>query len=185
MPASFAARSWTRHVRAKRRVRPEGGRAAKAAPTRSGGPRRSPMPNKEIRPLLLTFFDRQMPELVEHGHVYIAQPPLYKVKLGKQERYFKDDHERAQFMLAQALVGASLAPKKGAQAIEGKTLEQLAKAYLFAEAVVARASKIIDVEALAALIRGAKVTLSNPHPPSPTPLPPQHACAPHVHVSQL
>src|SRR5437773_992283 len=115
-----------------------------------------------IRTLLLTFFYRQMPELVEHGHVFIAQPPLYKVKLGKQERYFKDDHERAQFMLAQALVGASLAPKKGGQAIEGKTLEQLAKAYLFAEAVVARASKIIDVEALAALMRGTKVDLSNP-----------------------
>ncbi|HET7200969.1 MAG TPA: DNA topoisomerase (ATP-hydrolyzing) subunit B [Burkholderiales bacterium] len=115
-----------------------------------------------IRTLLLTFFYRQMPELVEHGHVYIAQPPLYKVKVGKQERYFKDDHERAQFMLEQALVGASLGPKRGAPAIEGKTLEQLAKAYLFAEAVVARASKIIDAEALGALMRGAKVDLSSP-----------------------
>ncbi|MGC2518146.1 MAG: DNA topoisomerase (ATP-hydrolyzing) subunit B [Burkholderiales bacterium] len=115
-----------------------------------------------IRTLLLTFFYRQMPELVEHGHIYIAQPPLYKVKLGKQERYFKDDHERAQFMLAQALVGASLVPKKGAQAIEGKTLEQLAKAYLFGEAVVTRLSRIIDGEALAALMRGAKVDLSSP-----------------------
>jgi DNA gyrase subunit B len=115
-----------------------------------------------IRTLLLTFFYRQMPELVEHGHVYIAQPPLYKVKVGKQERYFKDDHERAQFMLEQALVGAKLSPKKGAQMIEGKTLEQLAKAYLFAEAVVARASKTIDAEALNALMRGVKVDLSSP-----------------------
>jgi len=114
-----------------------------------------------IRTLLLTFFYRQMPELVEHGHVYIAQPPLYKVKVGKQERYFKDDHERAQFMLAQALVGASLVPKKDAQPIEGKTLEQLAKAYLFGEAVVARASRIIDGEALAALMRGVQVDLTD------------------------
>jgi DNA gyrase subunit B len=115
-----------------------------------------------IRTLLLTFFYRQMPELVEHGHVYIAQPPLYKVKVGKQERYFKDEGERAQFMLEQALVGASLAPKKGEKSIEGKTLEQLAKYYLFAESVVARASKIIDAEALNALMRGVKVDLSSP-----------------------
>ncbi len=115
-----------------------------------------------IRTLLLTFFYRQMPELVEHGHIYIAQPPLYKVKLGKQERYFKDDHERAQFMLAQALVGASLVPKRGAQAIEGKALEQLAKDYLLGEAVVTRLSRIIDGEALIALMRGAKVNLSSP-----------------------
>jgi DNA gyrase subunit B len=115
-----------------------------------------------IRTLLLTFFYRQMPELVEHGHVYIAQPPLFKVKVGKQERYFKDEHERAQFMLAQALVGASLVPRKGGQPIEGKTLEQLAKAYLFGEAVITRASKIIDAEALAALMRGVKLDLSSP-----------------------
>ncbi len=114
-----------------------------------------------IRTLLLTFFYRQMPELVEHGHIYIAQPPLYKVKVGKQERYFKDDHERAQFMLAQALVGASLVPGKDAQPIQGPTLEQLAKAYLASEAIVARLSKFIDVEALRALIRGAKVDLSS------------------------
>jgi len=115
-----------------------------------------------IRTLLLTFFYRQMPELVEHGHIYIAQPPLFKVKVGKLERYFKDDHERAQFMLAQALVGASLAPRKGGQPIEGKPLAQLAKDYLFGEAVIGRASKIIDAEALAALMRGVKVDLSSP-----------------------
>ena len=114
-----------------------------------------------IRTLLLTFFYRQMPELVEHGHIYIAQPPLYKVKLGKAERYLKDDHERDQFMLTQALVGASLVPRQGAQPIEGKTLEQLARAYLLGEAVVTRLSKLIDSEALAALMRGVKMDLSS------------------------
>src|SRR5499427_5372605 len=114
-----------------------------------------------IRTLLLTFFYRQMPELVEHGHIYIAQPPLYKVKLSKQERYFKDDLERAQFMLEQALIGASLVPKADSPAIQGPTLEQLAKAYLASEAIVARLSKLIDVEALRALMRGAKVDLSS------------------------
>jgi DNA gyrase subunit B len=114
-----------------------------------------------IRTLLLTFLYRQMPELVEHGHIYIAQPPLYKVKVGKQERYFKDDQERAQFMLAQALVGASLVPAKDAVPIQGQTLEQLAKDHLASEAIVARLSKRIDVEALRALTRGAKIDLSS------------------------
>src|SRR5882724_4584470 len=113
-----------------------------------------------IRTLLLTFFYRQMPELVERGHIYIAQPPLYKVKLGKQERYFKDEHERAQYMLTQALVGASLVPKVGGR-IDGKSLEQLAIGYLSREAIVTRLSKTIDEEALAALKRGVKVDLSS------------------------
>ena len=115
-----------------------------------------------IRTLLLTFFYRQMRELVEQGHIYIAQPPLYKVKLGKSERYLKDDHERNQFMLTQALVGAALVPRLGAAAVRGEALEQLARSYLLAEAVIDRLSRIIDGEALRALTRGVKIDLSSP-----------------------
>ena len=115
-----------------------------------------------IRALLLTFFYRQMPELVEHGHVYIAQPPLYKAKLGKMERYLKDDHERDQFMLSQALVGASLVPREGAVPIDGQALEELAKSYLLARAVVQRLSRMIDTEALVAIMNGTKIDLSSP-----------------------
>ena len=114
-----------------------------------------------IRALLLTFFYRQMPELVEHGHVYIAQPPLYKAKLGKMERYLKDDHERDQFMLSQALVGASLVPREGAASIDGQALEELAKSYLLARAVVQRLSRMIDTEALVAIMNGVKIDLSS------------------------
>jgi len=113
-----------------------------------------------IRTLLLTFFYRQMRELLEKGYIYIAQPPLYKVKLGKQERYFKDEHERAQYMLTQALIGASLVTKVGGR-IDGKSLEQLAIGYLSREAIVTRLSKTIDEEALAAFKRGVKVDLSS------------------------
>src|SRR5881394_2412668 len=82
-----------------------------------------------IRTLLLTFFYRQMRELVERGHIYIAQPPLYRAKLGKEERYLKDEHELNEFMLKQALVDAALHATAGAEPIVGDALAELAKSY--------------------------------------------------------
>ena len=114
-----------------------------------------------IRTLLLTFFYRQMPELVERGYIYIAQPPLYKVKLGKDERYLKDDHERDQYLLAQALVGASLVPREGALPITGEALANLAKSYLLSEAVIHRLTRLVDETVLRALAGGVKVDLSS------------------------
>jgi len=114
-----------------------------------------------IRTLLLTFFYRQMPELVERGYIYIAQPPLYKVKAGKDERYLKDDHELNQYMLRTALLGAELLPRTGATPINGDTLEELARGYLLSEAVVQRLTHLIDEAALNAMLAGALVDLSN------------------------
>ncbi|MBV9361163.1 MAG: DNA gyrase subunit B, partial [Betaproteobacteria bacterium] len=113
-----------------------------------------------IRTLLLTFFYRQMRELVERGHIYIAQPPLYKAKLGKEERYLKDEHELNEFMLKQALVDAALHPSAGTEPIMGEALAELAKSYLLAEAVIERVSRIIDREALQAMLRGVSIDLT-------------------------
>ncbi len=112
-----------------------------------------------IRTLLLTFFYRQMPELVERGHIYIAQPPLYRAKLGKEERYLKDEHELNEFMLKQALVEAALFPAADREAISGDALAELAKSYLLAEAVIDRVSRLIDREVLQAILRGVQVDL--------------------------
>jgi len=113
-----------------------------------------------IRTLLLTFFYRQMPELVERGHIYIAQPPLYKAKLGKEERYLKDEHELNGFMLKQALVDAALYPAARREPIAGDALEELAKSYLLAEAVIDRVSRWVDRGVLTAMLRGVRVELS-------------------------
>jgi DNA gyrase subunit B len=113
-----------------------------------------------IRTLLLTFFYRQMPELVERGHIYIAQPPLYRAKLGKEERYLKDEHELNEFMLRQALVDAALHPGAEREPIAGEALAQLAKSFLLSEAVIERVSRLIDREVLQAILAGARVDLT-------------------------
>jgi DNA gyrase subunit B len=114
-----------------------------------------------IRTLLLTFFYRQMRDLVERGHVYIAQPPLYKAKQGKEEVYLKDDHELKQHLLKVALKGAELTPGAGREPLATETLGSVAREYLLAEAVVERLARVIDSAALYALLAGAKMDLSD------------------------
>lgn len=116
-----------------------------------------------IRTLLLTFFYRQMPELVEGGHIYIAQPPLYKVKHGKTERYIKDDPALNQFLLSLALEDSVLVPKTGAEAIKGPALEELAREYLLAEAIINRLSHLIEPAVLHALVTAnVQIDLTGP-----------------------
>jgi DNA gyrase subunit B len=122
-----------------------------------------------IRTLLLTFFYRQMPALVEGGHIYIAQPPLYKVKQGKHEEYLKDGPALDAFLLKVALEGASVWPdgaesavstqSAGRAAIDASALESLARSYLLANAVIDRLSNWMDLDALRALGSGLVLNL--------------------------
>ncbi|TCP10530.1 DNA gyrase subunit B [Crenobacter luteus] len=105
-----------------------------------------------IRTLLLTFFYRQMPELVERGHIYIAQPPLYKLKHGKTEQYLKDDFELNQYLLKLALDKSELVPGEGAEPLSGETLAEVARQYLLARAVVERESRVVDPVILNAML---------------------------------
>ncbi|MBP6541402.1 MAG: DNA topoisomerase (ATP-hydrolyzing) subunit B [Piscinibacter sp.] len=113
-----------------------------------------------IRTLLLTFFYRQMPQLVERGHIYIAQPPLYKVKLGKEEQYLKDGLELDAYLLRVALKDARLdTGVPGAAVLQGDALETLARQYVLANNVVERLSNWMDVDGLRAMANGLALNL--------------------------
>lgn len=114
-----------------------------------------------IRTLLLTFFYRQMTELVERGHIYIAQPPLYKAKHGKQERYLKDDGELNQYLLQLALEKAELVPAEGEAPLSGETLGEIARQFLLARAVMERESRVIDPLVLEAMLKTGPLSLES------------------------
>jgi DNA gyrase subunit B len=114
-----------------------------------------------IRTLLLTFFYRQMPELVERGHIYIAQPPLYKVKHGRDERYLKDDHELKDYLLRLALKDAELHRGDQLPPLTKEALAEVAREYVLAEAVIERLKPRLDAGVLHALMRGPELNLSS------------------------
>ncbi len=114
-----------------------------------------------IRTLLLTFFYRQMPQLVENGYVYIAQPPLYKIKSGKEERYVKDELELKSAQLSKALNDAVLNPGGGGAPITGDALSNIANEYLMTDAVIGRLSRTLDPEVLRGFLNCPRIDLTN------------------------
>ena len=116
-----------------------------------------------IRTLLLTFFFRHLPKVIENGHLFIAQPPLYKVKKGKQEQYLKDDPALDGFLLQGAMDGASLHTSASAPAISGTGLESLAVQYRQVMATVKRVERIIPAVILNQMIYAPVLTLEELH----------------------
>ncbi|MCW9012575.1 MAG: DNA topoisomerase (ATP-hydrolyzing) subunit B [Gammaproteobacteria bacterium] len=111
-----------------------------------------------IRTLLLTFFYRQMPELIERGYIYIAQPPLYKVKKGKQERYVKDDDELNSYLLQLALENSHLYVEKDVPPISDTALEDLAKRFMAVQNIIKRLSRRYEEAVLNQLPRMTSIS---------------------------
>ena len=111
-----------------------------------------------IRTLLLTFFYRQMPELIERGHIYIAQPPLYKVKHGKAEQYIKDDAALTTYLMKIALTGAQITNATG-EVFEGDRLRDLADRYELTQFVIDRLSKTMDTDVLRSISEDVELDL--------------------------
>jgi DNA gyrase subunit B len=105
-----------------------------------------------IRTLLLTFFYRYLPELVENGYLYIAQPPLYKIKKGKQERYLKDEKEKSDYLLQEAINEASIFVNKSAPAISGVALEKIVAKYYKIAATIEKLGKKYNKNLLGAIV---------------------------------
>jgi DNA gyrase subunit B len=111
-----------------------------------------------IRTLLLTFFFRQMPELIQRGYIYIAQPPLFKVKKGKQEQYLKDEPALTEYLTTQALDGTNIYPSPGAFGMSGEPLERLVAQYREVERIIKRLEKRYPTNLLDRMLYHPEVT---------------------------
>ena len=113
-----------------------------------------------IRTLLLTFFYRQMPELIQRGHIYIAQPPLYKVKHGKSEQYLKDDLALTEYLIEIALTGAQVV-NSNKEVFEDSTLKEFSSLYYQTQQVIDRLSRTMDADVLRVISEGVQIHLES------------------------